>query len=256
MERSIAFVDGDKDSCVAEAYDVGLSISSNVAKQARVLPNLPASRPNGHIVQDDRAGGIEGTIPPSCGNDNIILPKADDVQEPISSNVSEETEMAICPPPLVVSKVVQGKDLGPKVEIPVVLRHEHPRTSESDDIDATGLPQIRHKPRVEVDAPGSSICMIPIIPADESSRLEGIVAVVLCDEDTSIPKPNQVRSAVSGNISNEANMLIDTPPASIVGEIVEDTNDLLEDTVAQDQDLVQAETDDVSGPCTLGRYCW
>jgi len=144
--------------------------------------------------------------------------------------------------------------LGRKVEIPVVLRHEGPSVSKSDDINSAGLPQIRHKAGVKVDAPAASA--VTIVTDDEPSVLEGIVAIALGDEDTSVSKPNQVRSAVSGNISNEANMLIDTPPASIVGEIVEDTNDLLEDTVAQDQDLVQAETDDVSGPCTLGRYCW
>ena len=164
--------------------------------------------------------------------------------------------MTIRAPSLVVSKVIQCEDGTRRIgRIAVILRDEDTSVPESDDINPSCLPQIRCEARMPIDMPS---CIITIVADDESWRLKGVVSVILGDKDTVFPKPNQVRSPITRGISDETNVLFDPPSPGVVGEIVEDSfsfESLLRDlgaVQAQDQDFVEAESDNPSSPCAFG----
>ena len=102
--------------------------------------------------------------------------------------------------------------------VAVVERDIDPSVSEADDVRTAITGQISKEARMPVNTPPP--CVITEVPDDQLRCLEGAVAVVERDINPSVSEADNVRTAITGQISKEARMLFYTPrargPANLV----------------------------------------
>jgi hypothetical protein len=94
-------------------------------------------------------------------NRHARVPEPDDVQAPIAINVGQHARMAVNPPAVILTKMVDGLCRIGKYSVSLVERNPHARIAEPDDILEAIAVQIAKQTRMAVNPPTPSI--VPIV---------------------------------------------------------------------------------------------
>jgi hypothetical protein len=107
---------------------------------------------------------------------------------------------------------------------------------------------------VAVEAPTPSVLTVAEVVDRNVGGLECCIAAVLGNNDSGVPKSNNVASPGASNVGQVADVLINPPSPGAVGEILEDelggTGEGVVAVVERDQDAVLSESNDVVGSVT------
>jgi hypothetical protein len=96
-------------SGISATNDVGLSIPGQVRYKAGVNANLPSSSAKAEVAEDGLHWG-KGPIAIVARNKDVVFAETNDIETPVSCNVSKETEMTVqAPTTSIVAEVVQSE---------------------------------------------------------------------------------------------------------------------------------------------------
>ncbi len=130
--------------------------------------------------------------------------------------------------------------------VAVVQRGPDARVSEADDVGAAVAGEVGEEARVFLGPPAARV--VAEVLDDEPRALERAVAVVEGHPHPGVSEPDDVRTAVAGEVGEKARMLLHPPTARHVAEVLHDELGTLEGAVAVAQrhpDALVAEADDV-----------
>ena len=95
--------------------DVSSSVSGQIGHEAGVNANLPSSGADAEVVDDGLRRG-KSPIPVVARDKNMTFAETNDIETPVSCDVSKETEMTVeAPTTSVIAEVVQSK--GARAEV-------------------------------------------------------------------------------------------------------------------------------------------
>ena len=160
--------------------------------------------------------------------------------------------MFVQTPSLVVSEFCDGQGTRGEVPIAIVESDEDAAVSETDDVCTTRSSNIGDVANVPVYAPTASV--VPKVGEDAVSIRPSAVSVVGGYENTGLAEAYEVASAVTGRVSDKADVLIDAPSGG-VGQVGKYFVGSGERIVAQDEDAGVAKANDVRCPWATGLYC-
>jgi hypothetical protein len=128
-----------------------------------------------------------------------------------------------------VAEVVDDRLYRSKCPVAIVAADEDMALAESYDIRKAISCGIPKEAEVAIEAPTSS-SVTEVVERDVDG-IEGRIAIVPGNNDTTFPKSDNVASPDASNISKVADVLLDAPSTGIVSEIFEDKFDRLSEAV-------------------------
>ena len=124
------------------------------------------------------------------------------------------------PPSGVITEVVDDPLWSMESAIALVKCDIDPGVSEANDVSTTITSQVSEKARMSVDTPPSGV--ITEVVDDPLWSIESAIALVKCDIDSGVSEANDVSTTITGQVSKEARMPVDTPPSGVITELVDD----------------------------------
>ena len=147
----------------------------------------------------------------------------------------EESRVLLDPPSSsFITEIRQNEVWILKGAVSVAECNPHPIVSEANNVRTAITSEIGEEARMLVDAPSTGRVCAPIteIRQNEVWILKGAVSVSECSPHPSVSEANNVRTAITSEIGEEARMLVDAPSASFESEVADDQPRRLERAVA------------------------
>ena len=185
-----------EDVVFTESYDIGETISSGVAEEAKVTFEAPTSSVGAVTeVRECDVGGLEVGIAVVPGSDYSAIPKSNDVASPDSSNVAEIAGVSVYAPATSrVAEIGENKFDGLGVGVVAVVEGDYDASvPESNDVGSLVASYVGDEADVFIDTPPSCVETKVV---DHRSGLG--TNVVTHDHDTILTKSNDIRKAWAG----------------------------------------------------------
>ena len=137
----------------------------------------------------------------------MAFPETNDIEKPVSCDVSKETKVAVeAPTTSAVVEVVQSESARAEVSVAIVSGDKDSRFPKTDDISSTNVPDVDHIAYVLFNAP-----ITWSVPKVSNGHLRGIsepvIAVVSGNPHAAIAKPNDVASLLPCNICHKTRVI-------------------------------------------------
>ena len=197
LECSVPVAVRDIDSRVAEPDYVCSFVAGQVRNETGVLGVLPSLV--GPVVGDREGSGTESAVPFVQRDVYSSTAITNDVDLSITSQVSEEAGVLRDTPARAVAEIVDDGLGGREGSVPVVAANEHVVLAESYDVWTTISGGVTDEAQVSIEAPTSSV--VAEVLDSEVGGIEFRIAIVPRDEDSGIPKSNNVASSDSSNVT-------------------------------------------------------
>ena len=198
LECPVSAVVRDVDSCVAESDDVSSSVTGKVGDETRVLVDLPSL--SGPEVVDHQVDRTKSTASRVQRGVYSSTATPNNVDLSVAGQVSDEAGVLIdAPATRAVAEVVDDGLGGCEGSVPIVAADEDVALAESYDIHTAVAYDVAHEAEVAIEAPTPSV--VAEIGERNVGGIEFCVAVVLGDENSAIPKSNNVASSDASNVS-------------------------------------------------------
>src|SRR5262245_47223095 len=159
IEGSIADAVRDVHTGLAEAHDVGASLTLHVREEPRVPFDAPAAGIEAEVPNDRDRIEAECAVALAERDEYAVVAKAYDIAAADAADVGHETRMFVDAPTAGIKAKVVDDGNGREVERAVALaeRDEHAVIAEPDDVNAADAADIGEEPRVLVDPPATGV---------------------------------------------------------------------------------------------------
>ena len=164
--------------------DLSSSFPSQSGHEAGVKANLLSSSADADVV-DDGLRWRKSLIAVVATDKDVAFPETNDIEKPVSCDVSKETKVAVeAPTTSAVVEVVQSESARAEVSVAIVSGDKDSRFPKTDDISSANVPDVDHIAYVLFD-----------------------IAVVSGNPHTTIAKPNDVASLLPHNICHKTRVI-------------------------------------------------
>ena len=222
LECPVSVVVRDPDSCLAESDNVRSFVAGQVGNKARVLVDLPPL--SGSEVVDRERDGTKSAVSLVQGGVNSSTATTEDVNLPVTRQISNEAGVLVDAPAAgAVAEVFDNALYRRESSVSVVAAEEDGIFAESYDVLTAVSCGVAKEAKVAIEAPTSS-GVAEVLDGD-GCGIEFRIAVVPGDKDSAIPKSDNVAPPDVSDVSEIADVLVDAPTPSTVGEIFEDEFD-------------------------------
>ena len=196
LECPVSVVVRDVDSRVAESDYVSSFVTGQVRNETRMSvdhPPLSVSEVSGSV-----SDGTKSTVPFVQRDGYSISAKTDDVDLPVTSQVCDEAGVLIdAPATYTAAELVDDALGGRESSIPVVATNVNPDLAESYDVWTAISSGVTEKAQVALEAPTR---VVAEVGSRDVGLIEFRIAIVPGDNDSAVPKSNNVASSGVSNV--------------------------------------------------------
>lgn len=216
-KTSIAVVVRNKGEALPESNNIRTTISRQIHDESRVLVD-PPSLLHAEVVEYE-LGWLECAVSVVVRDINSCVTETDDVPSFVTGEVSDVARMLVDLPSLGDSEVVDSEGDGAEGTGSVVQRNVRPGVTETNDVNSPITCQVRNETGVLIDAPATRA--IGEVVDDGLDGCKSSVSVVATKEDMVLAESDDIRTAISCSVTEEAEVTIEAPTSSVVAEVVE-----------------------------------
>ena len=197
LEGPVSVVVRDIDSCLAESDDVSSFVTSQVGNETRVVEIPPMIDPE---LVEHESDGTKTTVFTVQGDEHPSVAKTNDIDHPVARQVCDEAGVLIDTPltTRAVAEVVDDGLDGRECSVPIVAADVDVFLAKPYDVWKAISCGVTHEAQVAIGAPTSSV--VAEVGERDVAGVEFQAAVVLGNNDSAIPKPDNVAPSDASNV--------------------------------------------------------